>query len=100
MADERDAWLDKDAAESLLRGEPVEAMDEHVLARTERLTEALRDMAAVTYANDTELPGEAAALAAFRRARTAGGSATGAVDAGAGVGVGAAVGVGVGAGGG
>ncbi|MFE4060275.1 hypothetical protein ACFXP3_28950 [Streptomyces sp. NPDC059096] len=68
MADERDAWLDKDAAERLLRGEPVEAPDARALARQERLTGALRDMSAVTYANDEELPGEAAALAAFRQA--------------------------------
>ncbi|WP_046507889.1 hypothetical protein, partial [Streptomyces odonnellii] len=68
MADERDAWLDKDAAERLLRGEPVEAMDKDVLAGSERLAGALRDIAAIAYANGTELPGEAAALAAFRRA--------------------------------
>ncbi|WP_066945488.1 hypothetical protein [Streptomyces lushanensis] len=111
MADERDAWLDKDAAESLLRGEPVEAVDERVLAGTERLAETLRDLAAVTYANDTELPGEAAALAAFRRAARASGKTTGTVgavgagsgagvgsDAGAGDGIGAGVGVGVGVG--
>ncbi|MFE2594997.1 hypothetical protein ACFXCZ_00615 [Streptomyces sp. NPDC059396] len=72
MADERDAWLDKDAAERLLRGEPVEAMDKDVLAGSERLARALRDIAAIAYANDTELPGEAAALAAFRRAGAAG----------------------------
>ncbi|MFJ1745524.1 hypothetical protein ACIOJD_04685 [Streptomyces sp. NPDC088116] len=69
MADERDAWLDRDAAERLLRGEPVEAVDERVRARTERLGNTLRDMAAVTYRNQAELPGEEAALAAFRRAR-------------------------------
>ncbi|MFI6699562.1 hypothetical protein ACIBJC_11400 [Streptomyces sp. NPDC050509] len=68
MADERDAWLDKDAAERLLRGDPVEAPDEYARARRERLSGALRDMSAVTYANDEELPGEAAALAAFRQA--------------------------------
>ncbi|MFJ8000935.1 hypothetical protein ACIQ7D_28045 [Streptomyces sp. NPDC096310] len=68
MADERDAWLDKDTAERLLRGEPVEAPDAEVRARRERLSGALRDMSAVTYANDAELPGEAAALAAFRQA--------------------------------
>ena len=71
MADERDAWLDKDAAERLLRGEPVEVADERVRARTERLGYALRDIAAVTYENQAELPGEEAALAAFRRARVA-----------------------------
>ncbi|MGW6746030.1 hypothetical protein ACWGDX_35735 [Streptomyces sp. NPDC055025] len=98
MADERDAWLDKDVAERLLRGEPVEALDEDVLARTERLAEALRNMAAVTYANDAELPGEAAALAAFRRAGTAGESATGTTAVGAGAGAGLGLGSGLGAG--
>ncbi|MFF5564285.1 hypothetical protein ACFY7Z_04070 [Streptomyces sp. NPDC012623] len=73
MADERDAWLDKHAAERLLRGEPVAASDDEVVVRSERLGRALRDMTAVTYANDTELPGEEAALAAFRQARTTGG---------------------------
>ncbi|MEV7871361.1 hypothetical protein AB0P17_35870 [Streptomyces sp. NPDC088124] len=72
MADERDAWLDKDAAEGLLRGDPVEAPDEHARARRELLSDALRDMSAVTYANGAELPGEAAALAAFRQAGAAG----------------------------
>ncbi|PVE04196.1 hypothetical protein [Streptomyces scopuliridis] len=95
MADERDPWLDRDAAERLLRGEPVETADEHVRARSEQLSEALRDMSAVTYANETyateeELPGEAAALAAFRKAVAEGGGARevvrdrGAVGAGAG----------------
>ncbi|MFE4170965.1 hypothetical protein ACFRR7_02760 [Streptomyces sp. NPDC056909] len=107
MADERDAWLDKDVAERLLRGEPVEALDDDVLARTERLAEALRDIAAITYANDAELPGEAAALAAFRRAGTAGESATDATGttavgagagAGGGLGLGSGLGVGVGVG--
>ncbi|MEV4971324.1 hypothetical protein [Streptomyces scopuliridis] len=95
MADERDPWLDRDAAERLLRGEPVETADEHVRARSEQLSEALRDMSAITYANETyaneeELPGEAAALAAFRKSVAEGGGARevvrdrGAVGAGAG----------------
>ncbi|MET8431312.1 hypothetical protein ABZV61_00680 [Streptomyces sp900116325] len=65
MADEQHEWLDKDAAERLLRGEPVDPVDGH--ARTE----AARLMAALAAARgarpaDGELPGEAAALAAFR----------------------------------
>ncbi|MFB7306293.1 hypothetical protein [Streptomyces sp. NPDC056192] len=65
MADEQYEWLDKDAAERLLRGEPVDPVDGH-----ER-TEAARLMAALAAARgartaDGELPGEAAALAAFR----------------------------------
>jgi hypothetical protein len=72
MADERDAWLDKDAAERLLRGDPVTAPNEHDRAREELLSGVLRDMSDVTYANGAELPGEAAALAAFRQAKAAG----------------------------
>ncbi|MDX3852294.1 hypothetical protein [Streptomyces sp. AK02-01A] len=79
MADERDAWPDKDTAERLLSGEPVGAVDEHVRRRAERLAGALREIGAVTYANDAELPGEKAALAAFRRRRTAGGERPGPV---------------------
>lgn len=65
MADEQHEWLDKDAAERLLRGESVDPVDGH--ARTE----AARLMAALAAARgarpaDGELPGEAAALAAFR----------------------------------
>ncbi|WP_327234858.1 hypothetical protein OG349_13570 [Streptomyces sp. NBC_01317] len=71
MADGRDQWLDKDVAERLLRGERVEAVDGLDGVRAKRLSDTLRDMADVTYANDAELPGEAAALAAFRRAAAA-----------------------------
>ncbi|MEV7088878.1 hypothetical protein AB0O07_23830 [Streptomyces sp. NPDC093085] len=86
MADERDTWLDKDAAERLLRGEPVEALDEGARARRERLSGALADISAVTYANDTELPGEAAALAAFRAAGAGGAAGAGATSATGGAG--------------
>ncbi len=33
MADEQDKWLDRDAAERLLRGEPLEDVDPHARAR-------------------------------------------------------------------
>ncbi|MFF3840377.1 hypothetical protein [Streptomyces sp. NPDC001930] len=66
MADERYQWLDQEAAERLLRGEPVDAVDDHARSRAERLAGALD--AARTPAARTELPGEAAALAAFREA--------------------------------
>ncbi|TXS56568.1 hypothetical protein [Streptomyces sp. t39] len=70
MADERYEWLDRDAAEQLLRGEPVGAADEHARAQAARLSAALRGAAAYRHrADDGELPGEAAALAAFRKAR-------------------------------
>lgn len=70
MADERYQWLDQEAAERLLRGEPVEAFDDRVRAQAERLAEALGTARtpAVPSAAHTELPGEAAALAAFRKA--------------------------------
>lgn len=82
MADHyRYSWLDEDAAERLLRGEPVEAHrdpgDRGDQARTEveRLAGALRDIAAASRPPDGPvddlgpLPGEEAAVAAFRAAR-------------------------------
>lgn len=70
MADERYEWLDRDAAEKLLRGEPVRAADEHARVQAARLGAALRGAGAYRHRfDDGELPGEAAALAAFRKAR-------------------------------
>lgn len=71
MADERYPWLDKDTAERLLSGEPVETADERTRAQARHLSDALRSVADVTYANanPAESAGEAAALVAFRRAR-------------------------------
>lgn len=71
MADERDEWLDKDTAERLLRGEPVEVAHEHARIQAEQLSRALGDLLDVANANAADTPGEAAALAAFRRARGA-----------------------------
>ncbi|MGW6566020.1 hypothetical protein [Streptomyces sp. NPDC054975] len=70
MADERYPWLDQEAAERLLRGEPVDAVDDHNRAEAERLARALAEArtACLAHTTDTELPGEAAALAAFRAA--------------------------------
>ncbi|MGW6416135.1 hypothetical protein [Streptomyces sp. NPDC055055] len=69
MADERYQWLDQEAAERLLRGEPVDAADDHARTQAKRLSEALGS-ARVPVAGG-ELPGEAAALAAFRAAAAA-----------------------------
>ncbi|MFH8464366.1 hypothetical protein [Streptomyces sp. NPDC017991] len=113
MADERSVfpgddptppgrWLDRDAAERLLRGEPLEAVDADIRAQADRLAEALDELGALggtravaatgatgamgatdaprahgaehapagtTGERGTELPGEEAALAAFRSAR-------------------------------
>ncbi|WP_411105775.1 hypothetical protein [Streptomyces sp. cmx-4-9] len=72
MADERDRWLDEAAVDRLLRGEPVEPVgpdaDPAARARAARLRAAL-DALAEQPAAGAELPGEAAALAAFRAAR-------------------------------
>jgi hypothetical protein len=73
MADEHDEWLDKETAERLLRGEPVEVAGEHARRQAESLSGALRDLTGVAYANSVELHGEAAALAAFQRERAAAG---------------------------
>ncbi|MFD5076037.1 hypothetical protein [Streptomyces sp. NPDC058371] len=70
MADEQYKWLDRDAAERLLRGEPLEAVDADARKQADRLAEALGTLAAEAALSSAELPGEAAALAAFRGART------------------------------
>ncbi|MFF1766036.1 hypothetical protein [Streptomyces sp. NPDC058249] len=75
MADEQYRWLDRDAAERLLRGEPLEAVDADTREQADRLADALGALAAAPSLNGAdlaehaELPGEAAALAAFRKAR-------------------------------
>ncbi|MDQ8704198.1 hypothetical protein RCO28_17135 [Streptomyces sp. LHD-70] len=82
MADEQYHWLDGDAAERLLRGEPLDAVDDHARVQAERLSAVLGDArrahpsqqpegARGPHPHDGELPGEAAALAAFRDARGA-----------------------------
>ncbi|MEU3504598.1 hypothetical protein ABZ726_29010 [Streptomyces hundungensis] len=68
MADERHEWLDRDAAERLLRGEGIEPGDERARAEAARLSALLSSLAPAEPAT-TELPGEEAALAAFRKAR-------------------------------
>ncbi|MFD7099132.1 hypothetical protein [Streptomyces xanthophaeus] len=73
MADERNRWLDEAAADRLLRGEPVEpvgpAADPRAQARAARLRAALDSLAEPPPSAGAQLPGEAAALAAFRAAR-------------------------------
>lgn len=70
MADERDRWLDKAAADRLLRGEPAAPGAEHqARVRSERLRAALDALAepppAARGGLPGELRGEAAAVAAF-----------------------------------
>ncbi|MYR62806.1 extensin, partial [Streptomyces sp. SID625] len=71
MADEQYRWLDSDSAERLLRGEPLDTVDVTVRDQAERLARALDALAAESVVHPAqapaELPGEAAALAAFRK---------------------------------
>ena len=76
MADEQYRWLDRETAEALLRGESLEAVDATARDQAERLAKTLESLTAEPPPSGTELPGEAAAMAAFRAARA---------DAGAGV---------------
>ncbi|KQX59028.1 MULTISPECIES: hypothetical protein [unclassified Streptomyces] len=73
MADERYQWLDQEAAERLLRGEPVDPVDDRARRGAERLAKALDTARTpdLPPAVRTELPGEAAALAAFRQTAAA-----------------------------
>ncbi|MGW1227972.1 hypothetical protein [Streptomyces sp. NPDC001478] len=68
MADEQYGWLDKEAAERLFRREPVVPSDGRDRQDAERLAAALDDVARTARPATAELPGEAAALAAFRAA--------------------------------
>lgn len=68
MADEQYEWLDKEAAERLLRREPVDPVDGQQGPDAERLAAALDAAARAARPATGELPGEAAALAAFRSA--------------------------------
>ncbi|MEV1066591.1 hypothetical protein [Streptomyces sp. NPDC050263] len=69
MADKQDRWLDRETAERLLRGEsPDIAVAREEAERLARTLGALSALAAEPLPADEELPGEAAALAAFRKA--------------------------------
>lgn len=86
MAHERETWLDHAVAELLLRGRPVVTADIRAQARADRLAGVLAEAARAAHAGEGEgtyasapaagagaeasgeLPGEAAALAAFRQA--------------------------------
>lgn len=83
MADEQDEWLDKDAAEKLLRGEPVVPLGDRARDDALRLAEALGAARAVRRTPAGELPGEDAVLTAFRQATRAGGDRLAGRSAGA-----------------
>ncbi|MGI5195312.1 hypothetical protein ACQEVY_16980 [Streptomyces sp. CA-288835] len=70
MADEQYKWLDRSAAERLLRGEPLESVGADDRDQADRLVRALGALTAELPPTSAELPGEANALAAFRKART------------------------------
>ncbi|GGZ04259.1 hypothetical protein GCM10010300_55090 [Streptomyces olivaceoviridis] len=71
MADEQYTWLNRETAERLLRGESLEAVDPSARDQAERLSRALGALSAEAASAPGELPGEQAALAAFRKAREA-----------------------------
>ncbi|MFF4273141.1 hypothetical protein [Streptomyces sp. NPDC001536] len=80
MADKQYGWLDRETAERLLRGESLDnAVDPAARDDAERLAKTLGALFAEPPMSAAELPGEAAALAAFRKAHgdheTAAGSA-------------------------
>lgn len=63
-------WLDRETAELLLRGESLEAVDPAAREQAERLARTLGALSVEPSPAKVELPGEEAALAAFRAART------------------------------
>ncbi|MER5793416.1 hypothetical protein [Streptomyces sp. NPDC001980] len=69
MADEHYTWLNRVTAERLLRGESLEAVDASARDQAERLADTLGALSARATPAAAELPGEEAALAAFRKAR-------------------------------
>ncbi|MCP3766622.1 hypothetical protein [Streptomyces sp. MAR25Y5] len=69
MADEQYRWLNRETAERLLNGESPEAAGPAGRDQAERLARALGALSAPPSSAGGELPGEAAALAAFREAR-------------------------------
>ncbi|MFD4503272.1 hypothetical protein [Streptomyces sp. NPDC058457] len=69
MADEQYKWLNRVTAERLLRGESLETVDASARDQAERLARTLGALSAPAKSGTAELPGEEAALAAFRKAR-------------------------------
>ncbi|MFB1046446.1 hypothetical protein [Streptomyces chrestomyceticus] len=81
MADDRYNWLDEEAAERLLRGEPAGSPAGTGAAELTALLNAAAAAGRDT-GQDAPLPGEEAAVAAFREAREARGQASADITAG------------------
>ncbi|MET9820810.1 hypothetical protein ABZ038_04185 [Streptomyces sp. NPDC006349] len=84
MADEQDKWLDRETAELLLRGQSPQGVEPAARERAERLAAALVALSAPAAPTGEELPGEAAALAAFRKVRAERDDASAGASAGSG----------------
>ncbi|GEC07877.1 hypothetical protein SSP24_55320 [Streptomyces spinoverrucosus] len=69
MADEQYRWLNRETAERLLSGEPLDAADSATREQAARLAHTLGALSAKPPLTSDELPGEGAALAAFRKVR-------------------------------
>ncbi|GGT30523.1 hypothetical protein [Streptomyces chromofuscus] len=69
MADEQYRWLNRETAERLLSGEPLDAVGADGGEEAARLARTLGALSADPPLTSDELPGEAAALAAFRKVR-------------------------------
>ncbi|QCD57843.1 hypothetical protein [Streptomyces hawaiiensis] len=72
MADEQYRWLDRETAERLLSGEPPGAVEGAGRDQAEHLARTLGALSATPPLTSDELPGEAAAMAAFRKVRAEG----------------------------
>ncbi|KND31878.1 hypothetical protein, partial [Streptomyces acidiscabies] len=72
MADEQYRWLDSDTAERLLSGESPDVVEPADRERAARLAHTLGSLTPPGPQDGAELPGEAAALAAFRKVRAEG----------------------------
>lgn len=79
MADEQYKWLDRETAELLLRGGSLDAVDATARDQAERLAKTLESLTPEAPGH-AELPGEAAALAAFRAARSTADANAGAAE--------------------
>ncbi|MFF4798275.1 hypothetical protein ACFY1U_07655 [Streptomyces sp. NPDC001351] len=65
-----DRWLDRETAELLLRRKSLDTVDAASRDQAERLAKTLDGLIVEAPLSSSELPGEAAALAAFRAARS------------------------------